>query len=93
MQTSFPIDLKDSSYFGILATEVAYCVSLVFVDGIIEMAIKINRGEESVKNLVSDFKLQLEVDRQKRIGTFKSYLPSENKANQENETRRRNTTQ
>ena len=92
MDTAFPIDLKDSSYIRIFFTEIAYSVIFVLIDGAIEKAIKINKGEESMENIITDFKLNLEEDRQRRIGKFKSYLPSDSQIQKEDGTRRRHKT-
>uniref|UniRef100_A0A7S3KDU4 Uncharacterized protein n=1 Tax=Euplotes crassus TaxID=5936 RepID=A0A7S3KDU4_EUPCR len=85
-------NIFSSKFLLLLGTEVFYSVIFVLVDGILDKAIKINRGEESVNGLVNDFKLKVEEDRQKRTGKFKSYLPSQ-RIEEDDGIRKRHRTQ
>jgi len=86
-------DLTLSSLLLVMGTEIVYSIAFTLIDGVLDKAIQINRGEQSVGNLVTDFKLQFEEDRKRRAGKFKSYLPSEVKMGVDGEVRKRHRTE
>mmetsp|Transcript_17173 Transcript_17173/g.15165 ORF Transcript_17173/g.15165 Transcript_17173/m.15165 type:complete len:184 (+) Transcript_17173:192-743(+) len=82
-------NIFSGKFLLLLSTEIIYSVIFTIIDGILDKSIKIKDGETSVKGLVNDLKLQMEEDRIKREGKFKSYLPSQTTTEG---VRKRNTT-
>ena len=69
--TYLPCDLSSLSLPRVVVTEIAYAVAFTLVDGVIDKAIQVRKGETSVNSLAQDIKLEFQKNR------ANTYLPME----------------